>query len=68
MLFARNEWSGAKAVFEKFAGLHPRAGPASWLAGVTLLVDRRMIIMPDPHGSAALQTRGRLWETPITDW
>jgi peptide/nickel transport system substrate-binding protein len=60
MRFVRNEWvSGAKAVFEKFAGYAPRQEPASWLAGgKNIVVDRiEWITIPDPATAAvALQT------------
>jgi peptide/nickel transport system substrate-binding protein len=59
MRFVRNEWvSGAKAVFEKFAGYAPRQEPASWFAGgKNIVVDRiEWITIPDPAtASAALQ-------------
>jgi len=63
--------SGARAVFERFAGYVPRPEPASWLAGgKKMLIDRiEWIVMPDPGASAAALQNGEIdwWEQPLPD-
>jgi peptide/nickel transport system substrate-binding protein len=69
MRFVRNEWvSGAKAVFEKFAGYMPRQEPASWLAGgKNIVLDRiEWITIPDPATAAAALQNGEVdWLEPV---
>jgi peptide/nickel transport system substrate-binding protein len=63
MRFVRNEWvSGAKAVFEKFAGYAPRQEPPSWFAGgKNIVVDRiEWITIPDPATAAAALQNGEV--------
>src|SRR5262249_11930215 len=63
MRFVRNEWvSGARAVFEKFAGYVPRQEPSSWLAGgKNIAVDRiDWITIPDPATAAAALQKGEV--------
>ena len=63
--------SGAKAVFERFAGYQPRQEPASWLAGgKQILIDRvEWLVMPDPGAAAAALQNGEIdwWEQPLAD-
>jgi len=72
MRFLRSEWvSGARAVFETFAGYVPRQEPASWLAGgKRMLVDRvEWIVIPDAGTASAALQSGEIdwWETPVGD-
>jgi peptide/nickel transport system substrate-binding protein len=63
MRFLRNEWvSGAKAVFEKFAGYAPRQEPPSWYAGgKNVVLDRiEWITIPDPATAAAALQNGEI--------
>ncbi len=63
MRFLRNEWvSGAKAVFEKFAGYASRQEPPSWLAGgKNIVLDRvEWITIPDPATAAAALQNGEV--------
>src|SRR5215467_7149935 len=63
MRFVRSEWvSGAKAVFEKFAGYAPRQEPVSWLAGGKKIVADRIewITIPDPATAAAALQNGEV--------
>jgi len=63
MRFVRDEWvSGAKAVFEKFAGYAPRQEPPSWLAGGKRIVLDRIewITIPDQATAAVALQNGEI--------
>jgi peptide/nickel transport system substrate-binding protein len=61
--FLKNEWvSGARAVFERFAGYEPRPEPASWFAGgKRILVDRiEWVTIADPATASAAMQNGEV--------